>query len=181
LYFYHLKPNPFEGTKLIPLNQMDRESEIYKTHASKYLGREDLRDELIPVLNCKWNDVVQFSALDPQLIVNELKKHQHGLKLIRREYFKVHINEIISKHQAVIFDRDPSRGKGSFKIYDKEIRPLNSENYKELKEVPRKTIEYWHKVKSEVGKFLWFPFVTHIMVKGIIETENFETCELHLD
>lgn len=180
MYIYHLKPNPFEGTKLIPLNKMDKESEIYKFHASKYVGREELTEELIPILNCKWNDVVQFSALDPQVIVNELQNHQDDLKLSRVEYFKIHIDEVVSKYPAVIFDRNPSRGKGSFKILNEEIKELSKENYTELNEVPRKTIEYWEKVKSEGGKFLWFPFITHVMIKGSIETEKFELCKLTL-
>lgn len=159
---------------------MDKHSDIYKAHASKYIGREDLVKEYIPKLNCKWNDVVQFSALDPQIIINELQKYQDNLKLHRLEYFKIHIDDIESKFPAVIFDRDPNRGKGSFKILNEEIKEFNKKNYLELVEVPKKTIEYWEKVKSEGGKFLWFPFVTHVMVMGIIETENFEVCELKL-
>ena len=180
MYIYHLKPKPFEGTKLIPLNQMDNKSEIYKSHASKYIGREDLRDGIIPSLNCKWNDVVQFSALDPQIIVNELQKHQVDLKLGRLEYFKIHIDEVVSKFPAVIFDRDQSRGKGSFKILKEEIKEFNKDSYIELSEVPKKTIEYWERTKSEGGKFLWFPFVPHVMIKGAIETEKFEIYSLVL-
>ena len=64
-YIYHIKPEPFMGTSLIPLNSMDRNSALYKNHAEKYIGRENLMLEVIPKLNCKWNDVVQFSTLNP--------------------------------------------------------------------------------------------------------------------
>ena len=50
-YLYHLKPIPFEGTSLIPLNMMDRNSSLYKIHAQKYVGRESLMEETIPILN----------------------------------------------------------------------------------------------------------------------------------
>ncbi len=79
-YIYHLKPEPFEGTSLIPLNLMDKSSPLYLGHAKKYEGREELMLEIIPKLNCKWNDVVQFSALNPQIIVQELKKIHPELK-----------------------------------------------------------------------------------------------------
>ncbi|MBT4790544.1 MAG: hypothetical protein HON90_03155 [Halobacteriovoraceae bacterium] len=179
-YIYHLRPEPFEGTSLIPLNSMDKESDLYKGHAKKYTGREDLMDGTIPILNCKWNDVVQFSALDPQIIVNELIKHKENLKLIRLYYFKVHVKDIVSKYDAVVFDRKVSRGKGDFRIDESEVQYLSENSYQELSQVPQETIEYWKSVKADGGKFLWFPFVTHIMVKGIINIKGFELCELKL-
>lgn len=179
-YIYHIKPMPFVGTSLIPLNSMDKDSDLYKGHARKYIGREDLMDGTIPMLNCKWNDVVQFSALDPQIIVNELAKYQEDLKLLRTNYFKIHIKDIISKHEAIVFDRRTSVKKGDFTIYEDEVQGLSEDSYQELSEVPKQTIAYWKRVKSHGGKFLWFPFITHIMVKGIIDTKDFELCELKI-
>jgi len=178
-YIYHLKPEPFEGNSLIPLNLMDKESELYKGHAKKYIGRESLMEEVIPTLNCKWNDVVQFSALDPQVIVDELKKINTDLKAIRPYYFKIHIRDIISKYDAVIFDRK-KREKGDFTIQEHEVSLLNEENYKELFDVPTETIHFWNDVKRNGGKYLWFPFITHILVKGIIDTTDFDICELKI-
>lgn len=40
-------PVPFEGTSLIPLNQMDKKSDLYKGHARKYEGRDDLMKGVI--------------------------------------------------------------------------------------------------------------------------------------
>lgn len=105
-YIYHLRPEPFEGTSLIPLNSMDQNSELYKKYAKKYVGREDLMDGIIPILDCKWNDVVQFSALDPQIIVNELRKHQDDLTLSRLQYFKVVNEEKYIQHNPQTKDGD---------------------------------------------------------------------------
>ena len=69
---------------------MDRESELYKGHARKYEGREHLMEEIIPILNCKWNDVVQFSALNPQVIVDKLKTIQDDFKLFTGEHLSLH-------------------------------------------------------------------------------------------
>ena len=80
---YHMVPKPFLGSSLIPLSNMDKSSDLYSTHAKKYIGRESLMDEIIPILDCKWNDVVQFSALDPQIIVDKLKTIQTDLKIFR--------------------------------------------------------------------------------------------------
>lgn len=177
-YIYHLKPEPFEGTALIPLNLMDKSSALYLNHAKKYEGREELMQEIIPILNCKWNDVVQFSALDPQIIVGKLKEIHPELKLIRGEYFKIPIETIVPQHQAVIFKRNPNHPKGDLSISPEDIELLTASSYQEQTEVPAATIKYWFNVKQNGGKFLWFPYVPHIFVKGIIDTSEFEICKL---
>lgn len=178
-FIYHLKPEPFEGKSLIPLNLMDKDSELYKGHVKKYFGRESLMEEIIPILNCKWNDVVQFSALDPQIIVNELIKINPELKINRPHYFKIRVKDIASRYEAVVFERK-KRERGDFTIKADEVLPLRESNFKELREIPSETISYWKDVKEHGGKYLWFPFVTHVFVKGIIDTTDFEICELKI-
>ena len=177
-YIYHIIPNPFVGTKLIPLNEMDKESELYKGHARKYLGRESLTKQQIPILNCLWNDVVQFSAINPQLIVDELKNLNPNFQLKRLEYFKISLDEI-SSYDGVIFDRK-SKKKGSFEISEDEVKLLNKENYAELFEVPLLTKEYWKNAIEKNQKVLWFPHITHIFLRGQVETKNFEICQIKL-
>jgi len=172
-----MKPIPFEGTSLIPLNRMDKESDLYKSHARKYIGRETLMNEMIPKLNCKWNDVVQFSGLDPQLIVDKLRTIDDKFKLFRTEYFKVHIDQIIGKYESVIFDRSKDQKKGDFAIKEREVIILDG-SYREETKVPTETIDFWNKAKDEGGKLLWFPFVPHIFVQGEIDTKDFEICLL---
>ncbi len=178
-YIYHLKPDPMEGSELIPLNMMCPESDLYKKHASKYVGRESLMKEMIPILDCKWNDVVQFSALDPQIIVDELKSFHSGLKLLRLQYYKIHVDDIIGNFDSIVFDRSQARKKKDFTIQDSEVEVLNK-SYRELTEVPDATIKCWKKAKEEGGKLLWFPFIPHILIKGRIETSKFEICNLSL-
>lgn len=178
-YFYHLVPEPFIGRDLIPLNEMDPKSDLYIRHAKKYIGRESLIKEVIPTLNCKWNDVVQFSALNPQYIINELRKIQPNFKIHRMKCFKVSVEEVESVYEGVVFDRSKSRKKGDFSISLKEVQLLKSKTYKELHSVPKETIEYWNKVKETGdGKYLWFPYVPHIFLKGAVDTTHFEIIDL---
>lgn len=174
-YIYHLKPEPMLGHELIPLNQM--EGELYQGHVKKYQGRESLIEQMIPILNCKWNDVVQFSALNPQIILDEIKKYQPDLKLWRPQCFKVHKDQIIGKYPAVLFNSDVNKQKGNYKITEKEIS-LFDEDYRELTEVPQKTLECWQDALETNGKLLWFPFITHILIHGIIDTTDFEVIKL---
>lgn len=177
-YIYHIKPEPFVGTCLIPLNSMDKNSSLYKSHADKYIGRESLMLELIPKLNCRWNDVVQFSSLDPQIIYNKLKEIQTDLSVKPFSYFKIPIDNILQNHEAAIFRRKSNKVKGDFSLSDDEVELIHLDNYKELTEVPEATIVYWENIKQTGGNPLWFPYVPHIFVKGIIETKQFEICNL---
>lgn len=179
-YIYHLRPDPFEGTSLIPLNSMDVNSDLYKRHADKYIGRENLMLEMIPKLNCKWNDVVQFSALNPQIIASKLKEINPRMELARTEYFKIPIDEIVSKYEVAIYERRANKVKGDFTLHSDDVELLTLDNYKELTEVPITTINYWNEVKTSGGNFLWFPYVPHIFVKGIIDTSGLEVCVLTL-
>lgn len=179
-YIYHLKPEPFEGTSLIPLNLMDKSSVLYQSHIMKYVGREHLMEEIIPKLDCKWNDVVQFSALDPQVILSKLKEFQPELKLWRMEYFKIPIDKIIPMHEAVVFNRPTNKLKGDYSMHEKDIEWLTFNSYQELNEVPLATLNYWGEVRDNGGKFLWFPYIPHIFIKGMVDTSEFETCKLIL-
>ncbi|OUR98607.1 hypothetical protein A9Q84_04110 [Halobacteriovorax marinus] len=171
-------PDPFVGSELIPLNQMDKEGELYQSHARKYLGRESLMEEIIPKLNCKWNDVVQFSALDPQKIVNELKKIQPNISLARSKYFKISIDEVHELYSGVIFNKKVGKGRGNFKIDESEVVYLNKENYQEIYEVPELTKIFWKRAIDQGGKLLWFPYIPHILINARVETSDFEVLEL---
>jgi hypothetical protein len=159
-----------EGKSLIPLNQMDKDKELFQGYSKKYIGREELIQQSFPLLNCLWNDVVQFSALDPRIIIKELRKYNEDLVLSRKSFYKFSVKDITSHYEAIVFDRDLTRKDKSFKVEAHEVRKLEVDSYKELEEVPKRTIEYWKKVKAEGGVFLMFPFITHVMVKGLVDT-----------
>ena len=176
-YIYHMKPDPFEGTSLVPLNQMDVDSELYKRNIQKYKGREDLMSGVIPKLKCKWNDVVQFSALDPQIIIESLRKIRGDFEMVRKDYFKVHLGQILGRYEAVVFDRTLKQKKGLFQINDEEVEHLDR-SYAEKSIVPRETTRYWESVKENGGVYLMFPYVPHILVKGTIDITEFEVCSI---
>ena len=167
------------GHELIPLNEMDGNSDLYKGHAKKYVGREDLMLANIPRLNCKWNDVVQCSALSPQIIVNCLKKYDSNLRFNRFEYYKIPTEYIEVHHEAVLFDRK-KRKKGNFEIFESEVKDFSKFSYKELNEVPVETIEFWNKLDPEKEKYLWFAFIPHVLIKGKVDVKEFEIETLKL-
>ncbi len=181
MYIYHLVPDPFQGSSLIPLNQMDPSSDLYKNHASKYKGRETLMDTLIPKLNCRWNDVIHFSCIDPMIVAREIKKINPDLKLRRAQYFKIHIDQLSAKYRPVIFTNNPQKKNDHFAILDSEIIELTKSTYKELVAVPDHTVEYWIRAKKNNQPLLWFAFMPHIFINESVETSEFKVAELTLD
>jgi hypothetical protein len=62
---YHILKDNFTGDIIYPLNQLkDIYPDHYTREIKKYEGREKLMDVRNPILNCLWNDVVQFTCLD---------------------------------------------------------------------------------------------------------------------
>jgi hypothetical protein len=179
MYIYHLVPDPFHGSKLVPLNQMDRFSDLYTNHASKYKGREELMNTMIPKLNCKWNDVIHFSCIDPKIVAREIKKIKPDLKLRRAKYFKIHIDQISEKYRAMIFSNYPKEKNNTFHILENEMTDLTKEAYKELIAVPEHTIEYWVRAHENNQPLLWFAFMPHIFINETVETSGFEVVELN--
>lgn len=68
-------------------------------------------------------------------------KIQVGFKLLRTEYFKVHVDQIIGNYNSVVFDRIKKQKKGDYPISVNEVIPL-SEPYRELNSVPQETLRF---------------------------------------
>lgn len=49
---------------------------------------------------------------------------------------------------------------------------LLDKSYKEIKNAPQETINFWNEVSSDGGKYLWFTFILHILIKGEINTTD---------
>ncbi len=67
IYLYHMVPEDMQGSVLYPLNSLKGINPgLYLSKASKYKGREEVMKNFIPTLECLWNDVLHFSAINPQ-------------------------------------------------------------------------------------------------------------------
>jgi hypothetical protein len=153
---------------------MDEKGELYKFHSEKYKGRENLMEEVIPLLNCRWNDVVQFSAINPQILIDKLKTIVPGYKPRRTHFFKVPITAICSKYPAVVFSPKEKRLMNDYKIKHHEVRLLSANDYSEQFIIPELNIEFWFDAYQNDRPLLLFPYVDHIMVKGEIDVSPFE-------
>jgi hypothetical protein len=81
-----------------------KSSELYKKNVLKYEGREELLNVQVPILNCRWNDVIHFSAIDLNLNAKEILRINPGQKFNRAQHFKIYENQINRNYSAVVYD-----------------------------------------------------------------------------
>ncbi len=66
-------PKNLQGNILYPLNApKEKHPDIYEQQVSKYVGREHIKEQRITILDCLWNDVLYFSAVNPKEIKQAL-------------------------------------------------------------------------------------------------------------
>lgn len=73
MYLYHSVPKNSQGNILYPLNALkEKYPDIYEQQVNKYVGREHITQQRIQILDCLWNDVLHFSAINPKEIKQAL-------------------------------------------------------------------------------------------------------------
>ncbi len=164
MYFlYHGVPNPMIGNLLIPLNQMKSlMPDIREKNLEKYEGREKILERKIPLLNCLWNDVVQFLPLHPQKVF----KLQQELGLIPSLppyiFYEIDLNSLDPKKTAVYFKTAPEEE-------NTEVKWLSEVDLAALQEIPEATVAYY-KTLIGTGELPFnYQFIPHVLYQGAVD------------
>lgn len=163
VFLYHGVQETMVGNRLLPLNELFKlDPDLHAAHLKKYVGREEVLKRRIPLLDCRWNDVVQLLPLHP----GKLFALQKQLGLIQTvpdyRYFEIDPAMLNPARTAVFFKTAP----GDENV---TIKWLADTKLEELQEVPSATVSYY---KSMVGKnepVFNYQFVPHIIYKGTID------------
>ncbi len=162
-FVYHNVPDPMVGTKLIPLNQMDESMEGIKTkNLKKYEGREEILERPVPLLDCMWNDVLQFTPVHPQKVF-ELQVEM-GLipKVHDAKFFEIPIDSFDPDKTAVFFKTAP----GEENVTVKWIKDVDFES---LTKIPEATINYYRSLIGTGELPFNYQFVPHILYVGSLD------------
>ncbi|MCR4328891.1 MAG: hypothetical protein NUV53_05310 [Patescibacteria group bacterium] len=161
-YLYHSVPKDLQGNILYPLNVLkEKYPEIYAQQVSKYIGREHIIQQQIPVLDCLWNDVLHFSAINPIEIKQALIEAGH--KDITMNYYQVDPKLIDTKNTIVYLyahtDNKDKMNEANFAPYDpKEVQ--------QFAVMPQMTKDYYREMISKGERPLLYHRVPHILYKG---------------
>ncbi|MDB5175795.1 MAG: group-specific protein [Candidatus Saccharibacteria bacterium] len=144
----------------MPLNQMESAyPELYEKYVQKYEGREAILQKRIPLLDCLWNDVVQFLPLHPGKIF-ELQK-EFGLisEVPPYKFFQIDLSSLDPAQTVVYFKTAPGEENVS-------VQWLRDIDFDALQEVPQATVEYYKSLVGTGELPFNYQFVPHILYRG---------------
>jgi len=173
-FLYHLVPKNIRGDILYPLNILKGiYPDIYQYQVNKYFGREYIIEQRIPLFNCLWNDVLQFSAINPKDIKQALIEAGHKPNLTMRFYqFDACL---LKPKNTLIYLFSDSDG---VEMNENDFVPYSLCELEKCGILPQRTKDY-HKdmVRARESPLLFYG-VPHILYKGILNISNMKVIEV---
>lgn len=171
-YMYHGVPEQMVGHELIPLNSMiESQSDLYNRYREKYKGREEMLERHIPLLDCLWNDVVQFLPLDPR----EVFQLQVELGLIpdmpSYRFFEIDTAQLDSGATVVYFKTAPGEENVT-------VKWLKDVTWEDLQTIPKATVDYYKSLQGTGELPFNYQFIPHILYKGSVDISQASVIEL---
>lgn len=165
-YLYHKMPINMAGKTLFPLNSMKKNlPQVYETEKAKYKGREFLMDEMVPILNCRWNDVLHLSPIEPKLIYSAL--FETGFKPDKTLFYKIPVS-LIDRKNTVIFKYENEDAE----LTSDQIIPFQSNILDSIAKLPSGTKQWYQYCFSEKRQPLLFHLVPHVLTTQPIDITN---------
>jgi len=168
---YHRVPRNLIGTTLFPLNMLkDLYPEVYHNAVKKYEGREIIMEDVIPLLNCKWNDVIHLSPIHPQELEDAfVALGRQGLK--GREFFCVDAMSLNPQNTVVYLYQNETRAE---KFMEGNFIPFDPLELTTMSHLPEGTKKYYAEAFSQgEDPLLWYR-APHILYRGTIDTESLQ-------
>ncbi len=173
-YLYHMVPQDMRGTILHPLNDLqDRYPDLYASESAKYEGRPEVLEQLIPTLQAKWNDVLQFSPVHPADIKAALI--DAGLNPRQMRFFEVDPELLDPAHTSIYLfnNTDPNEALDvhHFASFDPDTIATHSS-------LPESTKRYYKKIAETGGKPLLFIGIPHVLHRGSLDVSGLTVIEV---
>lgn len=164
-YLYHMVPGDMVGSTLHPLNDLrEINPDLYLSKAMKYSKRPEVMKQFIPTLECLWNDVLHFSAIDPV----ELKKVlvEAGREATEMKFYQVDPDLLDPEKTTICLFR---REFQNDRMNTKNFSDYDTSKIKEHSELPEDVKEYYKKMYEQGEKPLLFLGIPHILHKGPLD------------
>ena len=166
-YVYHMRSPDMIGDILYPLNELKNiYPQLYERQIAKYFdhaSRVNLPAQVIPKLECLWNDVIQCAPIHPYYIFEALQSR--GLNANpTTEFYQIEVNALRDL-PVVVFDNSKSSDSSS-PIDPAWIDWFDASTYQELTALPSKTLAWYDKLRLEGRTYGHFLGIPHIMVQG---------------
>lgn len=161
-----------QGEVLYPLNALKSVMpEVYDRQVRKYKGRERVLKELIPPLDCLWNDVLHLSPINPQIIVNTMRAHGLYNQTVEEPFkvFQVPVEIIVP--ETTVYFQDYNFDYLNFDLNKRKFWPFNSTTYEEQSSVNTAQLHMWQEDKAAGRPLFWYSHTAHVLAKQAIFTK----------
>jgi hypothetical protein len=160
---YHRLPAELVGDTLHPLNVLrDVAPTAYASQVAKYVGREQLRDEVVVPLGVLWNDVLHFSPVHPESVRAGFRRAglswPEGQTWIEVDPWVIGMS---ADNACVFFSR--LAGESWFAPYAEDLISENAD-------LPADVADYYAACAAAGTRPLVFNGVMHVLYRGSIDT-----------
>jgi hypothetical protein len=171
-HIYHRVPENFVGNILYPLNLFNVHNfNLYEKQASKYKGREHVMGQIIPTLDCKWNDVLHFSPVHPGDIKEALLE-AGGKYSLELKYYEINPNLLEKKKTTVYLYAEKTKLESMGLENFTEYFPNELEKYSVLSQ---STKDYYKETIDKGERPLLFVKVPHVLYRGSLDVSSLRT------
>lgn len=167
-YLYHMVPVDMQGNVLYPLNSLkETNPELYLSKAKKYEGRKHIMEQKIPTLDCAWNDVLHFTAINPTKLKQALV--EAGMDPKELQFYQIDPSQL-DPNQTTIYLYQEKKNKD--KMNPKNFVEYDPAKLAEHSKLSQRTKDYYKEKFSKGERPLLFVGVPHVLYKGSIDISN---------
>ncbi|MCU0660189.1 MAG: hypothetical protein MUD00_01065 [Candidatus Pacebacteria bacterium] len=169
-FLYHYIPKKVEGTILYPLNLLkEKYPELSVMYVKKYVGREEIMEQRLLILDCLWNDVLHFTAVHPK----DLK--QALVEAGQPETFMMSFYQIdpmvLDPKNTIIYLNTQTRKEDS--MLEQNFVSYTPKELAQYSFLPERTKAYYvYMYQHEHALPLMYKWVPHILYKGTLDISN---------
>ncbi len=176
-YLYHFVPKNLQGHVLYPLNQLkDVYPKAYAEHMCKYIGREVVNQNRIPVLDCLWNDVLHFSAVNPKDIKQALIEAGADLTS-QNSYYQID-PKLLDPKNTIVWLYSHAEGDHKNKMNPENFEPYNPETISKYSVLPQITKKFYRESVAKGERLLMHRRIPHILYKDTLNVSNIPVVNL---
>ena len=163
-FIYHGVPDDMRGKYLVPLSTMRRQdSKLAAEYTKKYDGRrKKVMERRIPLLDCRWDDVVQLLPLHPQKLFDLQKELGLITEIPPYRFYKIAVADLDPDKTAVFFKTAAGED-------NTETRWLKDVKLRRLQDIPDTTRAYYQTLVGTGELPFNYQFIPHIVYKGELD------------
>ena len=167
---YHRRAPDFQGDILYPLHRLREVCDrLYERERANYNGREELLEQRVPMLECRWNDVLHFSPVHPEKIA--LICREEALDWRPARWFEFDATELgFDGTNSVIFSYTEMGLSTS--IPATQFEAYSARRVDELTEVPQRTRDYVRQIVKTGEPHFIFAGVPHILHRNPLDVRQ---------